>query len=255
MTDDKIVSVSMGYDGDLVLYFGNRMQHHKGVYMVEQTWKEMEEVIKSLQSTWLTDAYRLEGTEIYMQEKCYQNQLVLDIRKRRHGEGVKYHLLHHTHLGVTLKMSTVRTKLIALLPQVEAVIDELHSASETWQVVKNHILQTITHDRSRSWCDGCEIDDPSQFHHECLMLGPDLFNPLFESWSEWVMFRVMARLEDIKLDELVQKVRESSSASESSIKEAVEFLHKNVQKFAEETEEFLLKKDSYVLPGEVVTID
>ena len=141
-------------------------------------------------------------------------------------------------------MSTILTKLFAILPQVSTIIDELHSASETFKVVKDVVFRMITKYRKKSWCDGCEIDDPSQFHHECLMMGPDLFNPLFQSWSEWVRFRVSSRLEDIKMDEVIQKVQERVTSSESLIIEAVEFLRKNVEKFAVDTDEFLLKKDS-----------
>jgi hypothetical protein len=223
--------------------------------MLQGTWEEMEEIIKSLGFMRLTDPCRLEGTDIYLQEKVYQNQMVLDIRKRRHGKDANYHILHHTHQGVTLQMSTIRRNLIALLPKMRDVIKELLSASITLNTVKDVLLRMVTDDRTRSWCDGCEIDDPSQFHHECLTLGPDLFNPLFQSWSEWVNFRVMSRLEDINIDELIQKVQERFSTTESLIKESLEFLQKNVEKFARETEEFLLKKDSYVLPGEVVTVE
>jgi hypothetical protein len=194
--------------------------------MTYGVWQEMEVVIQSLESARLSDPHRLEGTDIYMQEKVYPNQLVLDIRKRWRGNGANYHILHHTHQGVTLQISTVKKKLIPLLPQMQETIKTLRSASETWQVVKNVILEIITNDRKKSWCDGCEIDDPSQHHHDCITLGQDLINPLFHSWSEYVMWRVMTKLEGVDMDMLIGRVQERISASESVIKESLVFLHK-----------------------------
>ncbi|CAG0889621.1 unnamed protein product [Darwinula stevensoni] len=112
VTDDKVLRRSVEYDGEINIYFGSRTQPHKGVFMLQGTWEEIEEIIKSLGSVRLTDPCRLEGTDIYLQEKDYQNQMVLDIRKRRHGKDANYHILHHTHQGVTLQMSTIRRNLI-----------------------------------------------------------------------------------------------------------------------------------------------
>lgn len=255
VTEDKILRISVDYDGEIIIYFGSRTNSHRGVYMLQGAWDEMEKLIKSLDSKRLTDPCRLEGTDIYLQEKAYQNQIVLDIRKRRHGKGADYHILHCTPQGVTLQMTTIRKHLVGLFPEMRDCIQELSRASVTLSTVKEISLKMITSDRKKSWCDGCELDDPSQYHHECLTLGPDLFNPLFQSWSEWVNFRVMSRLEDINIDELIQGVKERTSTSESLIKESLQFLQKYVEKFARETEEFLLKKDSYVLSGEIVAIE
>ena len=216
----------------------------------------MVQVLDSLETRSLTDPVRLEGTDIFLQKTMYNNVEVLDIRKRKHGEGVMYHVLHHTRQGVTLRMSTVRNKLIILLPKVREMIREISETKATLQIVKCVLLRMVTDGRIRSWCDGCEIDDPSQHHHDCIMLGPDLFNPLFNSWSEWIVFTVTMKMEKINTDELIQITQKYiPSSSAELIKECVEFLNKHVRNFAMETEEFLTKKDSYILPGEVVHCD